>query len=81
MSTYRVYFLNAQGHITNASWIESHHDEAAIACVNDMLKEQDVELWQAARKVACLKAERTRSNRRPFNFMRRFHRPLAQNTA
>ena len=54
MLGYRLYFLDADGHIQHAVEFESESDEEALRSVESLRDECDLELWTGARVVARL---------------------------
>ena len=56
MTSYRVYQLDAAGHIVHADWLEADTDEAAEVLALKLCGPgvPTVELWQAARRVSVL---------------------------
>lgn len=62
-SYYRLYFLDAQNHITSAQDFECQDDNGALAYAMDFVHDRDLELWSGARLVAQIsgKAPQTRA--------------------
>jgi hypothetical protein len=58
MSSYRLYFVNDQGHIARAQAFEAASDEAALAFAEEIAFGERAELWDRGRMVAQLEAER-----------------------
>ena len=55
MTDYRVYCLDAKGHIGLADWIEAATDEDAVAQARRMKRDAlKCEVWQRSRLVAVL---------------------------
>jgi hypothetical protein len=56
VAAYRVYKLNAGGHIVAGEWIEAEDDAAAVAAAHAFCDAATpaVELWRAAVQVAVL---------------------------
>lgn len=52
MDGYRLYFLDAQGHIQNAAEFECSDDAEALICAEDQRDSRPMELWSGARVVA-----------------------------
>ena len=53
MSVYRLYGVNADGHIGEAEWIEAIDDQAAIRQAHSLkLHAAKCEVWQESRHVA-----------------------------
>jgi hypothetical protein len=49
---YRTYFLDQDGHISNAIDMECTDDEQAKECAKKFLYDRDAELWKEDRLVA-----------------------------
>ena len=58
MPCYRLYFLDAEGHIAHREECELAGDEAAIARARALDHEQGIEIWQGSRKVSVVTAAR-----------------------
>jgi len=57
MTDYRIYCLDATGHIGLADWIEAATDEDAVAQARRMKRDAlKCEVWQRSRLVAVLNA-------------------------
>jgi len=56
MAEYRVYCMNAEGHITSAESIEAKDDGEALILAASIQGEGICELWQGARFIALLPA-------------------------
>lgn len=56
MSDYRLYFLNAEGHIRHAVEFQCADDEAAKAQIQKHADGRDMELWCAPRRVTIYEA-------------------------
>lgn len=54
MQNYRFYYLDPHGHIARAEDIETSDDRFALDAAKGRCKEHPVEIWQEARRVACL---------------------------
>jgi hypothetical protein len=54
MSDYRAYFVGADGHFKHAIPLDCPSDDVAIEQTKQLLDDEDIELWQRARKVATL---------------------------
>lgn len=54
--SYRLYLLDALGHIHRAEWIDANSDEEAIARATQRSRtlEQNCELWLLERKVVSI---------------------------
>jgi hypothetical protein len=51
MPSYRLYFLDGQGKITAAEWIEAEDDAAALAAARALDKPSACELWLRDRMI------------------------------
>jgi len=58
LSDYRLYFLNAEGHIRHAVEFHCADDEAAQALVQKHADGRAMELWCGARRVMKYEARR-----------------------
>lgn len=61
MNTYRLYLLDANGHICSATEIACADDEAAKAVVRERNESQAHELWLHARRIAVFPGRRERA--------------------
>ena len=52
MQNYRAYFLDRDGHISNAIDMECTDDEQAKECAKKFLSDRNAELWQEDRLIA-----------------------------
>jgi hypothetical protein len=52
MSHYRVYFIGSDGRFKSTVSLQCADDDAAIKQARQLSDDQDVELWQSARKIA-----------------------------
>ena len=52
MQHYRAYFLDRDGHISNAIDMECTDDEQARECAKKFLSDRNAELWQEDRLIA-----------------------------
>ena len=58
MQNYRAYFLDRDGHISNAIDMECTDDEQAKECAKKFLSDRNAELWQEDRLIAIYAAGR-----------------------
>lgn len=66
MTDYRIYCLDATGHIGLADWIEAATDEDAVAQARRMKRDAlKCEVWQRSRLVAVLNGQN--ANRKVLN--------------
>ena len=56
MPMYRAFLLNPSKKNVPPALVEAETDEEAIRKVKSQLSTEDVELWQASRRVAVIKA-------------------------
>ena len=56
MPGYRVYCLNAEGHISSAEGIEARDDGEALVIARSINRDVDCELWKEDRFIARLPA-------------------------
>lgn len=54
MASYRLYFVDRNGHIGRAMEFEARSDDEALAFVDEVAPSERVELWNQARLVARL---------------------------
>ena len=60
MQRYRIYFLDENGHISNAIDMECADDEQASECAKKFLSGRDAELWHEDRLIATYIADELR---------------------
>jgi hypothetical protein len=60
MQHYRAYFLDENGHISNAIDMECADDEQARECAKKFVSGRDAELWQDDRFIATYIADEPR---------------------
>ena len=58
MQHYRAYFLDRDGHISNAIDMECTDDEQAQECAKKFVSNRNAELWQEDRLIAIYAAGR-----------------------
>jgi hypothetical protein len=54
MRNYRLYYLDPHGHVARAEDIETSDDLSALDAAKGRRGEHPIEIWQEARRVACL---------------------------
>jgi hypothetical protein len=64
MSEYKIYALAHDGHVSQAPQvIHCDDDRTAIDKANLLLDDKQLEVWNAGRKIACLKPDRRHPGR------------------
>lgn len=58
MTDYRLYWLDDEGKIASAEWIEAKSDDEAVIIVRARRLHQRCEIWNLQRQVAAVPASR-----------------------